>query len=124
MSGKKLKKKKLNNTPKRGIATGIHNAVIARLQDVQRQLMNLQQILGCYVHQHGAIDVELVEVKGDWVLVTDEIPSQHEDGRALRISLVTRAELEAESAALKAEEEAAKAAIAEAKETQEKPTES
>jgi len=107
MSGKKLKKKsksksakkaqkRANGTGQRGVASGIHNAVLQRFQQNQAQLMNLQQILGCLVKTKGAQIVELVDVEGDWVLTLDEAPSAHEDGRAIKIDLTTREELERE----------------------------
>jgi hypothetical protein len=84
------KKKKMN----KGVATGIHNAVLNRLQNTQKNLTVLEQLLGCYLHAHGEpIFIELVDVPGDWILVTDEAMTSISGNRVIKLSLVQRAEL-------------------------------
>ena len=88
MSSKK-KRKLIPQRKTKGVATGVHNALLDRLRETQRRNTMLQQLLACVVHSRGEpLIVDLVDVPGDWVLTLDEVPTIEAGRRALKVDLI------------------------------------
>ena len=86
------------NTPKRGVAVGIHNAVLARLEELQQTNRALQKILANIVRQNKRpLVVDIAPIPGDWVLTMDNAPSMLKDQEAVVLNLISREDYEAQN---------------------------
>lgn len=87
------------NKPQRGVASGIHNAVVARARELNENNRRLQHILANIVQANGKpLVVDLAPIQGDWVLTMDSAPSISKDQRAIVLALVDADELRAQDA--------------------------
>lgn len=88
------KRKNNRSAPRKGVATGVHNAVLDQLQASRRQNANLQRLIACILREAGSpFDVSLEEVPGDWVVTLDDIPTIEKGAKKIRLALRLRSDL-------------------------------